>query len=140
MNIHLFIKNYKKYIFQRLLKVKKAYNNLVQINLKTKGKKYIQISFATMLQNSIFVMLQPGTSQKPVTTVGKTFKTYIMKNQSEKIQLNLEDLQLESFVTSIDSEVAKRLSGGLGNVSEPTHTEITDDHHTPPAKCTGVLC
>ncbi|MBB5638557.1 hypothetical protein HDF26_004763 [Pedobacter cryoconitis] len=63
-----------------------------------------------------------------------------MKNQSEKIKLNLEDLQLESFVTSIDSEVAMRLSGGLGNVSEPTHTEPTDDHHTPPIKCTTVIC
>ncbi|AMQ01769.1 hypothetical protein TH53_13350 [Pedobacter lusitanus] len=63
-----------------------------------------------------------------------------MKNQSEKIKLNLEDLQLESFVTSIDSEVAMRLSGGLGNVSEPTHTEPTDDHHTPAIKCTTVIC
>ncbi|MDY0904927.1 pinensin family lanthipeptide [Pedobacter sp. CFBP9032] len=63
-----------------------------------------------------------------------------MKNQPEKITLTLEDLQLESFVTSIDSEVAMRLSGGLGNVSEPTHTEQTDDHHTPPVRCTTVIC
>ncbi|MNR24845.1 hypothetical protein D3C85_1419520 [compost metagenome] len=63
-----------------------------------------------------------------------------MNNSLDKIKLNLEDLQLESFVTSIDSEVASRLSGGLGNVSEPTHTEPTDDHHTPPVRCTTVVC
>ncbi|WP_342328851.1 pinensin family lanthipeptide [Pedobacter sp. FW305-3-2-15-E-R2A2] len=63
-----------------------------------------------------------------------------MNNSMDKIKLNLEDLQLESFVTSIDSEVASRLSGGLGNVSEPTHTEPTDDHHADPVKCTTVIC
>ncbi|NQX37460.1 hypothetical protein SAMN05421820_103555 [Pedobacter steynii] len=64
-----------------------------------------------------------------------------MNNSMDKIKLNLEDLQLESFVTSIDSEVAKRLSGGLGNVSEPTHTVPTDDHHpTEQVICTTVQC
>lgn len=63
-----------------------------------------------------------------------------MKNHAEHIKLNLEDLQLESFVTSIDSEVASRLAGGLGNLSEPTHTEPTDDHHNPPVQCTTVIC
>jgi len=63
-----------------------------------------------------------------------------MNNSMDKIKLNLEDLQLESFVTSIDSEVASRLSGGLGNVSEPTHTIPTDDHHHGEVTCTTVIC
>lgn len=94
-----------------------------------------------MLQITILALLQPGTSQKPVITVGIKANIELMKNQLEKIKLNLEDLQLESFVTSIDSEVAMRLSGGLGNASEPTHTEPTDDHHHPEeVKCTTVIC
>lgn len=63
-----------------------------------------------------------------------------MRNNSEKIRLSLEDLQLESFVTSIDSEMAMRLAGGLGAIDHPTHTQPTDTEDTPHAKCTTVVC
>jgi hypothetical protein len=63
-----------------------------------------------------------------------------MRNNSDRIKLNLEDLQLESFVTSIDSEMAQRLSGGLGSLEHPTHTQPTDTDDVPHAKCTTVIC
>ncbi|HVI48735.1 MAG TPA: pinensin family lanthipeptide [Chitinophaga sp.] len=63
-----------------------------------------------------------------------------MKNNSERIKLNLDDLQLESFVTSIDSEMAARLSGGVGSQAHPTHTQPTDTEHNPPIRCTTVIC
>jgi hypothetical protein len=65
-----------------------------------------------------------------------------MKNNfSENTKLNLDDLQLESFVTSIDSEMAMRLAGGASAPNtHPTHTEKTDVDDTPHAKCTTVIC
>lgn len=63
-----------------------------------------------------------------------------MRNNSNSIKLNLEDLQLESFVTSIDSEMAQRLAGGLGSLEHPTHTQPTDTDDIPHAKCTTVIC
>jgi hypothetical protein len=63
-----------------------------------------------------------------------------MRNNSEKIKLSLEDLQLESFVTSIDSEMAMRLAGGLGASDHPTHTQPTDTEDTPRERCTTVIC
>ncbi|MGO4292144.1 pinensin family lanthipeptide [Chitinophaga sp. RAB17] len=63
-----------------------------------------------------------------------------MRNNSNSIKLNLEDLQLESFVTSIDSEMAQRLAGGLGSLEHPTHTQPTDTDDVPHAKCTTVIC
>lgn len=60
--------------------------------------------------------------------------------KTQNIRLNLEDLQLESFVTSIDSEMAARLSGGLGALSHDTHTEPTDTEDEPHPECTGVIC
>ncbi|GGI23295.1 pinensin family lanthipeptide [Pedobacter mendelii] len=63
-----------------------------------------------------------------------------MKN-NQGLKLNLEDLQLESFVTSIDSEMTARLAGGVGvPVEHPTHTQQTDVSDTPHAKCTTVVC
>ena len=64
-----------------------------------------------------------------------------MKNNfSENVKFNLDDLQLESFVTSIDSEMAMRLAGGSAAASHPTHTQPTDNDDTPRAKCTTVIC
>ncbi|WPV66367.1 pinensin family lanthipeptide [Chitinophaga sp. LS1] len=63
-----------------------------------------------------------------------------MKTNSENLKLSLDDLQLESFVTSIDSEMAARLSGGLGALEHPTHTEPTDTEDTPHAQCTTIVC
>lgn len=63
-----------------------------------------------------------------------------MRNNSNNIKLSLEDLQLESFVTSIDSEMAQRLAGGLGRLEHPTHTQPTDTDDVPHAKCTTVIC
>lgn len=63
-----------------------------------------------------------------------------MNNKSANLQLTLEDLQLESFVTSIDSEMAQRIAGGLGSLEHPTHTQPTDTDDVPHAKCTTVVC
>ncbi|MCW3466697.1 pinensin family lanthipeptide [Chitinophaga nivalis] len=56
--------------------------------------------------------------------------------EKNTLKLNLEDLKIESFVTSLDSEMNKRLAGGLAGASHPTHTEPTDDEHP----CTGPVC
>lgn len=56
-----------------------------------------------------------------------------MKNSKSK--LTLDELQVESFVTSIDSEVSQHIAGGLGLISHPTHTGRTDRH----AGCTCAI-
>ncbi len=55
-----------------------------------------------------------------------------MKDQKRK--LTLDELRVDSFVTSISSEVSQRLAGGLGDETHPTHTEKTDPQH--PKDCT----
>jgi hypothetical protein len=59
------------------------------------------------------------------------------QNNDQKLKLSLDELKIESFVTSIDSEMNARLFGGLGSDEHPTHTEITDDEHH---ECTTVIC
>jgi hypothetical protein len=61
----------------------------------------------------------------------------------EKIQLSIDDLKIESFVTSLDKELSAKLMGGLGIASEesdpdhPTHTILTLDHEHV---CFDVQC
>lgn len=49
-----------------------------------------------------------------------------MKNSKNK--LTLDELQVESFVTSINSEVSQHIAGGMGIAKHPTHTGRTDRH------------
>lgn len=42
--------------------------------------------------------------------------------------LSLDDLRVQSFITSIDEEKAQKILGGAA--SHPTHTEDTDKHET----------
>ncbi|TRX51724.1 hypothetical protein FNH22_23460 [Fulvivirga sp. M361] len=49
-----------------------------------------------------------------------------MKNLNSK--LSIEELKVQSFVTSIDEEKAQKILGGAA--SHPTHTEETDTHET----------
>lgn len=64
-----------------------------------------------------------------------------MNRNSEKVEFNLDDLKLESFVTSINSELAMRLAGGASvPVEHPTHTQQTDVGDTPHVKCTTIIC
>ncbi|WP_293788566.1 pinensin family lanthipeptide [uncultured Pedobacter sp.] len=51
-----------------------------------------------------------------------------------KRKLTLDELKVDSLVTSISSEVSQRLAGGLGESTHPTHTEKTDPQH--PKDCT----
>lgn len=53
----------------------------------------------------------------------------------ENMKLSINELKIESFVTSIDSEMNMRLFGGFA--SEPTHTEPTDQEHH---ECTTIIC
>ncbi|ACU62756.1 hypothetical protein SAMN05428949_0065 [Chitinophaga sp. YR627] len=58
-------------------------------------------------------------------------------NQVTQIKLSIDDLKIDSFVTSIDSEMNMRLAGGLAGQSHPTHTVATDDEgHL----CTTIIC
>lgn len=47
-----------------------------------------------------------------------------MKNQKGK--LSLDELKVQSFVTSIDAEKAEKILGGAAG--HPTHTGKTDKH------------
>lgn len=59
-----------------------------------------------------------------------------MKEQQSKVKLTIDELKIESFVTSINNEMNMRLSGGFAS-EHPTHTEVTDvEHH----ECTTVVC
>lgn len=49
-----------------------------------------------------------------------------MKNQKGK--LSLDEIKVQSFVTSIDEVKAQKILGGAA--SHPTHTEETDKHET----------
>jgi len=51
-----------------------------------------------------------------------------------KSKLSLDELQVESFVTSIDAELSQRIAGGLGAATHPTHTQKSDPLH--PQECT----
>lgn len=60
--------------------------------------------------------------------------------KSNKLKLSIDDLKIESFVTSMDSELSARLMGGLGmDTDHPTHTEKTEDFE-PGHICTTVQC
>ncbi|NML41067.1 hypothetical protein HHL17_27990 [Chitinophaga sp. G-6-1-13] len=60
-----------------------------------------------------------------------------MKEQSINLQLSIDDLKIDSFVTSLDNEMNMRLAGGLAGQSHPTHTLQTDDEgHL----CTTIIC
>lgn len=61
-----------------------------------------------------------------------------MKN-AEKMQLSIDDLKIESFVTSLDNELSAKLMGGLGLAPQehPTHTIKTQDHEH---LCDTVQC
>lgn len=52
----------------------------------------------------------------------------------KKIAVSLDDLKLESYITSIDAEKAKRIAGGAA--SHDTHTQKTDKQHV----CGGTQC
>ncbi|RBL89124.1 pinensin family lanthipeptide [Chitinophaga flava] len=59
------------------------------------------------------------------------------EQQVSSIKLSIDDLKIDSFVTSIDSEMNMRLAGGLAGQSHPTHTLQTDDEgHL----CTTIIC
>lgn len=60
-----------------------------------------------------------------------------MKNSKSK--LTLDELQLESFVTSIGSEMSQRIAGGLGEASHPTHTQQSDPQHPKECTCPGQV-
>lgn len=61
-----------------------------------------------------------------------------MKEQQQNMKLTIDELRIESFVTSIDSELNMRLAGGFASEEEhPTHTERTDPEHH---RCTTVVC
>lgn len=60
-----------------------------------------------------------------------------MKENKSELRLSLDDLKIDSFVTSIDSEMNMRLAGGLAGQSHPTHTLPTDDEHH---LCTTIIC
>lgn len=60
-----------------------------------------------------------------------------MKNA--KIRFSLEEIKVESFVTSLDAELAQRLAGGIGEGSHPTHTQKTDPMHPEECTCPGNL-
>ena len=49
-----------------------------------------------------------------------------MKNQNNK--LNIDELKVQSFVTSLDEEKTQKILGGA--VAHPTHTDETDKHET----------
>jgi hypothetical protein len=60
-----------------------------------------------------------------------------MNEQQQNMKLTLDELKIESFVTSIDSELNMRLAGGFASEEHPTHTEPTDvEHHF----CTTIIC
>lgn len=56
-----------------------------------------------------------------------------MKRQ--KIKLSLDELQVESFVTSMDADMLQKIAGGFSpdtddpDVCHPTHTVQTDIAH-----------
>ncbi|GAA0550961.1 pinensin family lanthipeptide [Chitinophaga japonensis] len=60
------------------------------------------------------------------------------ENQVNQLRLSLDDLKIDSFVTSIDSEMNMRLAGGLAGLSHETHTvpSTDDEGHL----CTTVIC
>ncbi|MBC9932020.1 pinensin family lanthipeptide [Chitinophaga qingshengii] len=60
-----------------------------------------------------------------------------MKEQSNNLQLSIDDLKIDSFVTSLDNEMNMRLAGGLAGQSHPTHTLQTDDEQH---LCTTIIC
>lgn len=59
-----------------------------------------------------------------------------MKEQQTNVKLTIDELKIESFVTSISNEMNMRLAGGFAS-EHPTHTEVTDDEHH---LCTTVEC
>lgn len=60
--------------------------------------------------------------------------------KSNKLKLSIDDLKIESFVTSMDNELSARLMGGFGvDGGHPTHTEKTKDFE-PGHICTTVQC
>ncbi len=71
--------------------------------------------------------------------VSLIYNFFAMKN-SKKEKLNLEDLQVQSFVTSLDSEVEKNVMGGLHiDPSHPTHTEPSDPLHPKQCGCATTI-
>lgn len=56
-----------------------------------------------------------------------------MKRQ--KIKLSLDELQVESFVTSMDADILQKIAGGFSadtddpDICHPTHTFPTDIAH-----------
>jgi hypothetical protein len=50
-----------------------------------------------------------------------------MKN-NKKVTVSMDDLKLESYITSVDAEKAKRIVGGVA-ASHPTHTTASDKQH-----------
>jgi hypothetical protein len=59
-----------------------------------------------------------------------------LKND-QNFRLSIDELKIESFVTSIENEMNMRLFGGFGSEEHPTHTEQTDDEHH---FCTTIIC
>lgn len=66
-------------------------------------------------------------------------KIYFMNLKNDQnFKLSIDELKIESFVTSLENEMNMRLFGGFGSEEEhPTHTEQTDDEHH---FCTTIIC
>lgn len=63
-----------------------------------------------------------------------------MNTQNQKVKFSLEDLKVQSFITTLDSEVTARLVGGLAQEDEhPTHTVVTQDFEVGHL-CTTIQC
>ena len=73
----------------------------------------------------------------PSFSRGIIIKLFQMKNA--KIKFSVEELKVESFVTSLDAELAQRLAGGIGEASHPTHTQKTDPLHPDECTCPSIL-
>lgn len=81
---------------------------------------------------AIFSLLQHDKASRPLSLLGVTKILNKMKGQKRK--LTLDELKVDSFVTSVSSDVSKRLAGGAGQQTHPTHTQRTDPLH--PSECT----
>jgi hypothetical protein len=60
----------------------------------------------------------------------------MQKEKNEK--LTLEDLQVQSFVTSLDSEIEQKVMGGA-RVTDPSHTTIHTDPILDPDHCGSLI-
>lgn len=57
--------------------------------------------------------------------------------KSKNAKLTLEDLQVQSFVTSLDAEVEQKVMGG--DLTDPSHTTIHTDPILDPDHCGSLV-